>query len=95
MLKDFLLPLHKIILSNSLRVETLWKRTVSVEFWVHCPNICGNCTFSYVYIKKLGETTAFCAVYVTTMKYQVLYNNIFFGTVKITFFEVGLHYVCK
>ena len=41
----------------------MWKRTVSVEFRVIHPKLCGNCAYPQIFhTRKLGEITVFHAI---------------------------------
>ena len=46
-------------------VKTLWKDTVSAEFWANRPKLCGNCAFSQNFLTStLGEIAVFYAVWI-------------------------------
>ena len=53
-------------------VEILRKGTVSAEFWVILPKLCGNFAFPQnFHIRKIGEITAFYAIiYINKQKFQ-------------------------
>ena len=62
-----------------LGVKILWKHTVSAEFRVNRPKLCGNCAFSQnFHTRKLGKITMVHAVTVqSNKKYERLkYDNI-------------------
>ena len=44
-------------------LEILWKLTVSAEFRMNCPKLCGNCAFPQnFHTRKLGKISVFYAV---------------------------------
>ena len=62
-------------------VRILWKDTVSSNFRVTCPKLCGNCAFSQnSHAKKLGEIKVFNTVftYSTSPQHHLCPECIFF-----------------
>ena len=48
---------------DRMRTETLWKRTVSAEFWVIPSKLCGNCVFPQnFHTRKLSTISVFYAM---------------------------------